>query len=153
MSHYGGALTALSWRSHGVLKIAVRSQATPWERHGSAVRSHRTRQNVEGLRLFCACSKQTPSLGVLIRAPYDRHSSAVRSPTTPWERRGIAMNAVEAPWDRIQSPTRTPRRIAIERSGSTIATPWSPWERSDNAELYSIFTKFTIFLAISRRSE
>ena len=71
----------------------VRSQATPWHRSYNTMASHRSRQNAEGRLLFWACTKQTPSLGVLIRAPYCRHSSAVIFPTMMRERRDCAVRS------------------------------------------------------------
>ena len=84
------------WKHASVIDAwvqALKSVFWSWScnRYKNAMTSHRTRQYAEEQRLFWTSTKQTPSLGVLIRASYDRHiaySSAVRYPTTPRKRHG-----------------------------------------------------------------
>ena len=83
---YCATAVTLWWQSHGVLKIveapwgAVTTQYDRKQRHGSAVSSHRTRQNSEGRRLFWACTKQTPSFGVLERARWELRTTVIAVP-------------------------------------------------------------------------
>ena len=69
----------------------------------------RSFQNAEGRRLFCACSKQTPSLGVLSRSmrshgdPTTLPRRCLRSyyvVTAPARRFYNFKNVVGSPWDR-----------------------------------------------------
>ena len=67
--------------SHGVLKVVER-QGERSMIASNTVASHRTRQNA------AEHAQNTDKSDV--RAPYGRHSSTVRSPTTPQERLGSA---------------------------------------------------------------
>ena len=128
----------LWWRSHGGMNVerggersTVVSNAVgaPWDR----IEPDRTP------RTSFVLERPIKSA---VEAPYDNHIMAVRSPTTPWERR--RENAVKTPYYILFSHDLTALWTILEHRANAVATPcivwqgFKPWYRIDKL-LYNTF--------------